>query len=143
MAPVVFPGSLFGPFCVERGPLHSALRVVAAITLGVQCYARLWQQHGANKELGENTETISQRLSRSKACRAAAAPEQRGSTVSSKYLVVSFPVAEEVAWVSKHGSLMVRHFLFPSVSICPFCLQSVVNLPRGPSICPQTVPRTA
>ena len=25
--------------------------------------------------------------------------------------------------VSKYGSLIVRHFLFPSASICPFCPQ--------------------
>ena len=40
----------------------------------------------------------------------------------------------------KYGSLIVRHFLFPSASICPFCPQSVLNSPRRPSICPQSAP---
>ena len=38
--------------------------------------------------------------------------------------------------MSKDGSLIVRHFLFPSASICPFCPQSVLN---PSSIRPQSV----
>ena len=40
--------------------------------------------------------------------------------------------------MSQDGSLTVRRFLFPSASICPFCPQSVLNLPPRPSICPQS-----